>query len=66
MKDTLEGINSRINDTEGQINKWEDRLVEITEVEKNKEKVIGSFHHGTWDNDLAYLCEDTDSISGQI
>ena len=59
MKNTLEGINSRINDTEGQINKWEDRLVEITEVEK-------SFHHGTWDNDLAYLCGDTDSISGQI
>lgn len=30
MKNTLEGINSKLNDTEEWINKLEDRVVEIT------------------------------------
>ena len=37
MKNPLEGTNSRIQETEKQISKMEDRLVEITDVEKNKE-----------------------------
>ena len=35
MKNTLEGINSRINEAE-QISELEDRLVEITAAEQNK------------------------------
>ena len=36
MKSKLEGINSRLNDTEEQINQLEDRVVEITEAEQKK------------------------------
>ena len=35
MKNTLEGINSRITEAEEQINEPEDRIVEITAKEKN-------------------------------
>ena len=38
MKNTLEGINSRITDTEEQRSDLEDRMVEFTAVEQNKEK----------------------------
>ena len=38
MKNTREGINSRLNDTMEQIYKPEDRIVEITEAEKKKKK----------------------------
>ena len=38
MKNTLEGINSRITEAEERIRDWEDRMVEITAVEQNKEK----------------------------
>ena len=38
MKNTLEGINSRIQEAGQQINELEDRLVEITAKEQNKEK----------------------------
>ena len=38
MKNTLEGIISRINKAEKWISKLEDWLVEITAVEQNKEK----------------------------
>ena len=37
MKNTLEGINSRINEAEKQISELEDRLVEIIAAEQNKE-----------------------------
>ena len=37
MKNTLEGINSRINEAEEQISELEDRVVDITVVEQNKE-----------------------------
>ena len=39
MKNTLEGINSRINEAEEQISDLEDRLVQITimaQIKKNK------------------------------
>ena len=38
MKNTLEGINSRITEAEEWISELEDRMVEITAIEKNKEK----------------------------
>ena len=38
MKNTLEGINSRITETEEQINDLEDRMVEITATEQSTEK----------------------------
>ena len=38
MKTTLEGINSRITEAEEQISDLEDRMVEFTATEQNKEK----------------------------
>ena len=38
MKTTLEGINSRITEAEEQISDLEDRMVESTAAEQNKEK----------------------------
>ena len=38
IKNTLEGINSRISETEEQISELEDKMVEITSEEQNKVK----------------------------
>ena len=38
MKNTLEGINTRITEAEERISNLEDRIVEITAMEQNKEK----------------------------
>ena len=38
MKTTLEGINSRITEAEERISDLEDRMVEFTATEENKEK----------------------------
>ena len=38
MKTTLEGINSRITEAEEWISDLEDRMVQFTAVERNKEK----------------------------
>ena len=38
MKNTLEGINSRITEAEERISDLEDRMVEFTTAEQNKEK----------------------------
>ena len=38
MKTTLEGFNSRITEAEEQISDLEDRMVEFTATEWNKEK----------------------------
>ena len=38
MKNTLEGINSRITDADERISYLEDRMVEFTAVEQSKEK----------------------------
>ena len=40
MKNTLGGINSRITEAEEQISELEDRMVEITAEERNKEKIM--------------------------
>ena len=37
MKDTLEGINSRLKGAEEQISVMEDRVAEITAIKKKKE-----------------------------
>ena len=39
MKNKLEGINSRLNDTEEWISKLEDRVAEITNAEQEKERM---------------------------
>ena len=38
IKNSLEGINSRITETEEQISDLDDKIVEITTTEQNKEK----------------------------
>ena len=38
MKNTLEGINSRLNNTQEWIRELEDRVVDITTAEQKKEK----------------------------
>ena len=38
IKNTLEGINSRITEAEEQISELEDKMVEITAREQNQEK----------------------------
>ena len=38
MKTTLEGINSRITEAEARISDLEDKMVEFTAAEENKEK----------------------------
>ena len=53
MKKTIEGINSRITDAEEGISDLEDKIVEITVAEQNKEKRMkrneDSLRDG-WDN----------------
>ena len=53
IKNSLEGINRRITEAEGRISDLEDKLVEITTAEQNKEKrmkrIEDSFR-GLWDN----------------
>ena len=38
MNNTLEGIHSRITEAEERTNDWEDRMVETTTTEQNREK----------------------------
>ena len=38
MKNMLEGVNSRLNDTQAGISKMEDRVEEISDIEQIKEK----------------------------
>ena len=40
IKNTLEGTNSRITEAEEWINELENRMLEVTEAEENKEKII--------------------------
>ena len=51
VKNTLEGINSRINETEKWISDQEYRVVEITALEQNKEKMKNEDSlRDLWDN----------------
>ena len=38
LKNTLEGINNRISEAEERINELEDKMVEITSEEQNKDE----------------------------
>ena len=53
IKNTLEGINSRISEAEEQISELEDKMVEITSEEQNKvermKRTEDSFRH-FWDH----------------
>ena len=53
VKNNLEGTNSRLTETEEQISEMEDRVVEITATEKNKEKRMKKSEESLrdlWDN----------------
>ena len=53
IKNSLEGINSRITEAEERISDLEDRMVEFTAVEQNKEKRMKTNEHGQrdlWDS----------------
>ena len=53
IKNSLEGINSRITEAEEQISDLEDKIVEITITEPNKEKRIKRIEDSfrdLWDN----------------
>ena len=53
MKNTLEGITSRITEAEERISDLEDRMVEFTAVEQNKEKRMKRIEESLkdlWDN----------------
>ena len=53
VKNTLEGINSRINDEEERIGDLEDKIVKITTIEQNKEKRMKRIEDSLrdlWDN----------------
>ena len=53
MKTTLEGINSRITEAEKRISDLEDRMVEFTAAEQNKEKRMKRNEdslRGLWEN----------------
>ena len=53
IKNSLEGINSRETDTEEWISDLEDKIVEITITEKNKEKTMKRIEvslRDLWDN----------------
>ena len=53
IKNTLDGTNSRIAETEYRINEVEDRMVEVNEAERKKEKRIKrneDNYRDLWDN----------------
>ena len=50
IKNTLEGTNSRRTRTEGRISEVEDKMVEINEAERKKEKRIKRNEDNLWDN----------------
>uniref|UniRef100_A0A8C9CXS9 L1 transposable element RRM domain-containing protein n=1 Tax=Phocoena sinus TaxID=42100 RepID=A0A8C9CXS9_PHOSS len=50
MKNTLDGINSRITEAEEWISDLEDKIVEITTAEQNKEKRTEDTLRDLWDN----------------
>ena len=53
IKNSLEGINSRITEAEEQISDLEDKIVEITNAEQNKEKTMKRIEDSLrdiWDN----------------
>ena len=54
IKNTLEGINSRISEAEERISELEDKMMEITSEEQNKVKRIVSETSGIISNALTF------------
>ena len=50
IKNTLEGINYRLNDTEEWTSELEDRVVELTDVEQKRKKKSKDSLRDLWDN----------------
>ena len=53
IKNSLEGINSRITEVEERLSDLEDKIVEITTAEQNKEKRMKTIEDSLrdlWDN----------------
>ena len=53
MKNTLEGINNKITEAEERVSKLEDKMVEITAKEQNKDKRMKRIENklrDLWDN----------------
>ena len=53
IKNSLEGINSRITEAEARISDLEDKILEVTTAEQNKEKRmkrIEDRHRDLWNN----------------
>ena len=61
MKNTLGGINSRITEAEERISDLEDRMLEFTAVEQNKEKRMKRI-----EDNLRDLCDNTTRTNIQI
>ena len=49
IKNSLEGINSRITEAEEQVSDLEDKIVEVTTAEQNKEKRMKRIEHSLRD-----------------
>ena len=64
MKTTLEGIKSRITEAEKRISDLEDRMVEFTAAEENKEKRMGGFPGGAVVESLPASAGDAGSSPG--
>ena len=64
-KNTLEGINSRLDDTEEWISELEDRVVRVTQAEHTKEKRI--FENDDSLRDLWYnvKCNNSGTLEGE-
>ena len=57
MKCTVEGINSKLNDTEGWISELEDRVVEIIAAEQKMKRNENHLRDNIWDNIMyANIC----------
>ena len=62
MKNTLKGINNRLNDIEEWISELEDRVVDVIAAEQKKEKIMKRNEHSSrdlWDNSKhinTYIC----------
>ena len=50
IKNTLEGINSRVSEAEERINELEDEMVDITSEEQNEAKRMKRTEDSFWDN----------------
>ena len=55
IKNSLEGINSRITEAEKQISDLEDKIVEITTAEQNKENILKAAREKQQSHSVGFL-----------